>query len=129
MTAYITDNYKPEPNNEIERYLHFVKKLLWAKRGHVELTCLHDLLNAEVEILSTQCFDLLEKFTGALRDVSENTRILVSEIVGVLWATGGTISEFNHYVNIFIFRIDSNLSTICIQIKLKPKNVIKISDK
>lgn len=99
LAAYITANYKPEPENEIEKYLHFVKKILWAKRGTVELTCLHDLLNAEVQILSTQCFDLLEKFSGALRDVSEITRTLVAEIVGVLWATGGTVADFNGYVS------------------------------
>lgn len=79
--------------------MHFVKKILWAKRGVSELTCLHDLLNAEVEILSTQCFDLLEKFTSALRDVSEITRTLVAEIVGVLWATSSTITDFNRYVS------------------------------
>lgn len=99
LNDYIRHNYVPTENNEIQRYLHLVKQILLAKRGDVELTCLNDLLNAELESLIKQCFDLLASFSLALKDVSEGTRVLVAEMVGILWAIGTPISEFNTHVS------------------------------
>lgn len=99
LNAYIRSNYDPTDDNEIQKYLRLVKQILLAKRGNVELTCLNDLLNTESESLTKQCFDLLESFSLALKDVSEGTRVLVAEIVGILWAIGTTIVEFNGHVS------------------------------
>lgn len=99
LNAYIRHNYAPIDDNEIQKYLRLVKQILFAKRGNVELTCLNDLLNAELESLTKQCFDLLESFSLALKDVSEGTRVLVAEIVGILWAIGTKMPEFNGHVS------------------------------
>lgn len=104
LNVYIRQNYAPTEQNEIQRYLHLVKQILLAKRGSVELTCLNDLLNAELESLIKQCFDLLESFSLALKDVSEGTRVLVAEIVGILWAIGTTMPEFNGHVSFGLIR-------------------------
>lgn len=100
MNAYIRNNYSPTDDNAIQRYLSLVKKLLVAKRGNVELMCLNDLLNAELESLTKQCFDMMGSFSSALKDVSEGTRVLVAEIVGVIWAVGmPSLSDFNVQIN------------------------------
>lgn len=77
-----------------------MKQILIAKRGNIELTCIYDMLNAELPSLTQQCFDLLESFAIALKDVSEYTRNLVAQIVGILWAIGSSVSEFNQYVSV-----------------------------
>lgn len=82
----------------MQKYLQLVKQILMAKRGNIELIAIYDLLNAEVEILTKQCMDLLESFLLALKDVSEYTRVLVAQSVGILWATGSSFEDFNQYV-------------------------------
>lgn len=105
LNAYIRDNYEPNDDNEIQKYLLLMKPMLIAKRGSTELICLYDLLNSELEELSKQCYDLLESFGFALKDVSERTRVLVSRIVGILWAIGTPINDFNAHVRPFFFSI------------------------
>lgn len=104
LNAYIRENYGPTDDNGLQRYLLLLKQILPAKRGSTELMCLYDLLNAELETLSAQCRDLLESFALALKDVAERTRVLVSRIVGILWAIGTPISEFNVHVSTFGLR-------------------------
>lgn len=79
-----------------------VKQILIAKRGNIELICIYDLLNAELQLLRQQCSDLQESFALALKDVSEYTRILVAQSIGILWAIGSSFNEFNGYVSIFL---------------------------
>lgn len=107
LNAYIRSNYESNDDNFIQKYSMLVKNILIAKRGNVELMCIYDLLNAELESLTKQCFDLMESFALALKDVSEYTRILVAQSVGILWAIGSSITEFNGYVRIFVFLIAS----------------------
>lgn len=83
----------------MQKYLMMVKQILSAKRGNIELICIYDLLNAELDSLNKQCDDLLESFASALRDVSEYTRVLVAQSVGILWAIGTTNEQFNGYVS------------------------------
>lgn len=99
LNAYIRNNYEANENNFLQKYLQLVKQILMAKRGNIELIAIYDLLNAEVEILTKQCVDLLESFSLALKDVSEYTRVLVAQSVGILWATGNSIDDFNKYVS------------------------------
>lgn len=87
LNEYIRKNYELKEENDLQKYLIFIKQILRAKRGLIELSCLFDLLNSEVDILTHQCFDLLDSFGLALKDVSESTRVLVAKVVGVLWAT------------------------------------------
>lgn len=76
-----------------------VKQILIAKRGNVELICIYDLLNAELQSLNQQCSDLMESFALALKDVSEYTRVLVAQSIGILWSIGSSFDEFNAYVS------------------------------
>lgn len=76
-----------------------VKQILMAKRGNVELICIYDLLNAELQSLNQQCADLMESFALALKDVSEYTRVLVAQSIGILWSIGSSFDEFNRYVS------------------------------
>lgn len=76
-----------------------MKQILVAKRGNIELMCIYDLLNAEQQVLTQQCFDLLESLALSLKDVSEYTRILVAQSIGILWAVGSSPVEFNNYVS------------------------------
>lgn len=98
LNAYIRNNYESNEDNFIQKYMNLVKQILMAKRGNVELFCIYDLLNAELETLTKQCMDLLESFSLALKDVSEYTRVLVAKSVGILWATGSSFDDFNKYV-------------------------------
>lgn len=99
LNAYIRNNYEANENNFMQKYLQLVKQILMAKRGNIELIAIYDLLNAEVEILTKQCVDLLESFSLALKDVSEYTRILVAQSVGILLATGTSIDDLSKYVS------------------------------
>lgn len=101
LNAYICDNYESKDDNFIQKYLLLVKQILIAKRGSTELMCIYDLLNAELEVLTKHCSDLLDSFALALKDVSEYTRVLVAQSVGILWAIGSSMDEFNRYVCIY----------------------------
>lgn len=98
LNDYIRNNYEAKENNFMQKYLQLVKQILMAKRGNIELISIYDLLNAEVETLTKQCVDLLESFSLALKDVSEYTRVLIAQSVGILWATGNSIDDVNKYV-------------------------------
>lgn len=102
MNTYIQDNYEANEENFIQKYLILVKQILVAKRGNIELICIYDLLNAELQTLTQQCNDLLESFALSLKDVSEYTRILVSKSVGILWAIGSSFDQFNAYVSEYL---------------------------
>lgn len=80
---------------EIKNYLALAKRILYAKRGKVELQCLYDLLNASPSTLVNDCLDLKESFMLGLKDVSDLTRILVAQSQGIFMAYGHTESEFN----------------------------------
>lgn len=101
LNAYIQSNYEAIEHNFIQKYLVLVKQILIAKRGNIELNCIYDLLNAELQPLTQQCHDLLESFSIALKDVSEYTRVLVAKTIGILWAIGSSMDEFNQYVSIY----------------------------
>lgn len=101
LNTYIQSNYKASEENFLQKYLVLVKQILVAKRGNIELICVYDLLNAELQTLTQQCSDLQESFALALKDVSEYTRILVAQSIGILWAIGSTFDDFNAYVSIF----------------------------
>lgn len=99
LNGYIQSNYEANEDNFIQKYLILVKQILIAKRGNIELNCIYDLLNAELQPLTQQCYDLLESFSIALKDVSEYTRVLVAKTIGILWAIGSSFDEFNQYVS------------------------------
>lgn len=82
-------------STEIKDYLALAKRILYAKRGQVELQCLYDLLNATPSTLVNDCFDLKDSFMLGLKDVSDLTRILVAQLQGILMAYGNNESEFN----------------------------------
>ncbi|XP_055313108.1 proteasome-associated protein ECM29 homolog isoform X2 [Sitodiplosis mosellana] len=98
LNAYIQKNYEANEENFLQKYLVLVKQILVAKRGNVELICIYDLLNAELQTMTQQCSDLQESFALALKDVSEYTRILVAQSIGILWAIGSSFDEFNAYI-------------------------------
>lgn len=80
---------------EIKNYLALTKRILYAKRGKVELECLYDLLNATPNALVKDCLDLKDSFALGLKDVSDLTRILVAQSQGILMAYGNNDKEFN----------------------------------
>lgn len=80
---------------EIKNYLALTKRILYAKRGKIELECLFDLLNASPSTLVKDCLDLKESFMLGLKDVSDLTRILVAQSQGILLAYGNNEKEFN----------------------------------
>lgn len=80
---------------EITNYLALAKRILYAKRGKVELECLFDLLNASPNSLVGECLDLKDSFMLGLKDVSDLTRILVAQSQGILLAYGNNETEFN----------------------------------
>lgn len=98
LTEYITRNFVDVESNECRRYLELVKKILYAKRGRVELSCLYDLLNASPDVLAKKCTDLIEGFGIGLKDVSDNTRVLVAQSQGILLANGTDEKEFNEQI-------------------------------
>lgn len=100
LNAYIRCNYQATEDNFIHKYLMLVKQILLAKRGNVELICIYDLLNSEVETLNQQCHDIIDSLASSLKDVSESTRIFVAKSIGILWAIGSSLEEFNAYVSI-----------------------------
>lgn len=79
--------------------------MLKAKRGIIELKCLYDILNASPRELAAQCSELVENFSVALKDVSENTRVLVAQVHGILLANERTDKDFNDQVNIFCLHL------------------------
>lgn len=84
---------------EIKNYLALAKRILYAKRGKIELECLFDLLNASPSTLVKDCLDLKESFMLGLKDVSDLTRILVAQSQGLLLAYGNNEMEFNAEVS------------------------------
>lgn len=100
LNAYIRNNYESTEDNFIEKYLVLVKQILVAKRGNIELNCIYDLLNVELESLNEQCFDLRQSLALALKDVSEYTRVLVAKSLGILWSIGSSLEQFNDYVSV-----------------------------
>lgn len=99
LNAYIRRNYQATEDNFVHKYLMLVKQILVAKRGNVELICIYDLLNSEVESLNQQCHSIIDSLAASLKDVSECTRIFVAKSIGILWAIGSTLEEFNSYVS------------------------------
>lgn len=97
LNTYIRQNYQSSPDNALQNYLEFIKRILRAKRGLIELSCVYDLLNAEKSSLTEQCFDLIATLGLALKDVSEATRIVVAKVVGILWSASDE-SVFNEQV-------------------------------
>lgn len=86
------------PEDVITRYLDLVKKILYAKRGRIELSCLFDLLDVLPAKYAPNCIDLLEGFDAGLKDVSDGTRTLVAQVQGILLAYGTTDADFNERV-------------------------------
>lgn len=136
MNAYIRDNYKSNEENFIQKYLNLVKQILMTKRGNVELICIYDLLNAELEILTKQCMDLLESFSLALKDVSEYTRVLVAKSIGILWASGSSFDDFNKYVSEYevSFALALNKCTLsfrskkyCCHCRIDKSNIVTVA--
>lgn len=100
-TKKLIEYVRNEPNNfaEIHKYLTLVKRILYAKRGKIELACLYDLLDASPNVLAKECLDLKESFMLGLKDVSDHTRILVAQSQGILLANGQDEAEFNAEVS------------------------------
>lgn len=99
LNAYIKRHYQATEDNFVHKYLMLVKQILTAKRGNVELMCIYDLLNSELETLNQQCHDIIDSLASSLKDVSESTRIFVAKSIGILWAIGSSLEEFNAYVS------------------------------
>lgn len=99
LNAYIRNNYEANEENYLHKYLLLIKQILVAKRGNIELICIYDLLNSEMETMTQQCSDLQESFSLALKDVSEYTRVLVAPSIGIVWAIGSSFDQFNAYVS------------------------------
>lgn len=98
-----------------------VKQILVSKRGNVELICIYDLLNAELQTLNEQCYDLRESFALALKDVSEYTRVLVAQSIGILWSIGTSLEHFNDYVS-----VERNFQHSCLKFRENDKILIFI---
>lgn len=96
--ALLRSYLETQPEDVINRYLNLVKKILHAKRGRIELSCLYDLLDVLPAKYASPCIDLLEGFDAGLKDVSDGTRTLVAQVQGILLAYGTTDVDFNERV-------------------------------
>lgn len=83
------------PAAVIERYVDLVKRILHAKRGRIELSCVYDLLDVLPAKYAPPCLDLLEGFDAGLKDVSDGTRTLVAQVQGILLAYGTSDADCN----------------------------------
>ncbi|KAI9580609.1 hypothetical protein GQX74_011279 [Glossina fuscipes] len=98
LKRYIISNYEESDNNELYKYVQFVKSSVEAKRCESNLLCLHDLLNAAPELLASSLLYLLEPLNTSLKDVAEIMRIQVAQVVGILRAYGFDDRKFDAYV-------------------------------
>uniref|UniRef100_A0A1I8MU05 Proteasome-associated protein ECM29 homolog n=1 Tax=Musca domestica TaxID=7370 RepID=A0A1I8MU05_MUSDO len=95
LKQYIQCNYEESENNELHQYLLFIQKAVEARRHESNLLCLYDLLSVTPDLLCKSQMHLLEPLTNSLKDVSEDMRSNVAQIVGILWAYGFEENEFN----------------------------------
>lgn len=101
------------PDAVTGRYLDLVKKILHAKRGRIELSCLYDMLDGMPMKYAPSCVDLLEGFDAGLKDVADGTRTLVAQVQGILLAYGTSDGDFNERVGLLgiqLHGIEINLS-------------------
>lgn len=93
LSKYVEENYST--TGEIQKYLDFIKLLIKARGGFNELVCLLDLLNVAPDKLAPQALDMKEKLSESLKAVSEDIRILVGQLWGILFAYGEDDKHFD----------------------------------
>lgn len=93
LSKYVVENYST--TGEIQKYLDLIKMLVKARGGYNELVCLLDLLNVAPEKLAPQTLDMKEKLSETLKAVSEDIRMLVGQLWGILFAYGEDDKRFD----------------------------------
>ena len=66
--------------------------------GQIELNCLYDICNARPNLLTEYTMPLFEILSNSLKDVIENTRIIVSQVMGIILGYINDDKDFDNHV-------------------------------
>ncbi|XP_050090264.1 proteasome-associated protein ECM29 homolog [Anopheles aquasalis] len=80
------------------KYNDLVRRLVIARKGMTELTCLYDLVNGIPDVLVEENKDLLLTLEASLKEISEPTRALIAKVYGALLAYASDDAAFDKQV-------------------------------
>ncbi|XP_058129433.1 proteasome-associated protein ECM29 homolog isoform X1 [Anopheles ziemanni] len=98
LTAFLRKLVADGHRDTIVKYHDLVRRLVIARKGITELTCLYDLVNAIPDELVEENRDLLLTLEASLKEISEPTRILIAKVYGILLAYVSNDEEFDRQV-------------------------------
>uniref|UniRef100_A0A182NSY2 TOG domain-containing protein n=1 Tax=Anopheles dirus TaxID=7168 RepID=A0A182NSY2_9DIPT len=98
LTAYLRRLIADGHRDTVVKYNDLVRRLVIARKGIAELTCLYDLVNGIPDELVEENRDLLLTLEGSLKETSEPTRVLIAKVYGVLLAYVNDDAEFDRQV-------------------------------
>ncbi|XP_053680548.1 proteasome-associated protein ECM29 homolog [Anopheles nili] len=98
LTAFLRRLVSEGQRETIVKYNDLVRRLVVARKGITELTCLYDLVNGIPDVLVEENRDLLLTLEGSLKETFEPTRALIAKVYGVLIAYVCDDAEFDHQV-------------------------------
>uniref|UniRef100_A0A182JBI6 TOG domain-containing protein n=1 Tax=Anopheles atroparvus TaxID=41427 RepID=A0A182JBI6_ANOAO len=98
LTAFLRKLVAAGHRDTIVKYNDLVRRLVIARKGITELTCLYDLVNGIPDVLVEENRDLLLTLESSLKEISEPTRILIAKVYGILLAYVSDDAEFDRQV-------------------------------
>ncbi|XP_050079558.1 proteasome-associated protein ECM29 homolog [Anopheles maculipalpis] len=98
LTAFLRKLIAEGNRETVVKYNDLVRRLVIARKGISELTCLYDLVNGIPDALVEENRDLLLTLEGSLKETSEPTRVLIAMVYGVLVAYVSDDAEFDRQV-------------------------------
>uniref|UniRef100_A0A182W1W8 TOG domain-containing protein n=1 Tax=Anopheles minimus TaxID=112268 RepID=A0A182W1W8_9DIPT len=98
LTAFLRKLIAEGHRDTVVKYHDLVRRLVIARKGISELTCLYDLVNGIPDALVEENRDLLLTLEGSLKETSEPTRVLIAMVYGVLIAYVSDDAEFDRQV-------------------------------
>uniref|UniRef100_A0A182P7H4 TOG domain-containing protein n=1 Tax=Anopheles epiroticus TaxID=199890 RepID=A0A182P7H4_9DIPT len=98
LTAFLRKLIADGHRETVVKYNDLVRRLVIARKGISELTCLYDLVNGIPDALVEENRDLLLTLESSLKETSEPTRVLIAMVYGVLLAYVSDETEFERQV-------------------------------
>uniref|UniRef100_A0A182JSK2 Proteasome-associated protein ECM29 homolog n=1 Tax=Anopheles christyi TaxID=43041 RepID=A0A182JSK2_9DIPT len=98
LTAFLRKLITDGHRDTVVKYNDLVRRLVIARKGISELTCLYDLVNGIPDALVEENRDLLLTLESSLKETAESTRVLIAMVYGVLLAYVSEESEFERQV-------------------------------
>uniref|UniRef100_A0A1S4H7M0 Uncharacterized protein n=1 Tax=Anopheles gambiae TaxID=7165 RepID=A0A1S4H7M0_ANOGA len=98
LTAFLRKLVAEGQRDTVVKYNDLVRRLVIARKGISELTCLYDLVNGIPDALVEENRDLLLTLESSLKETSEPTRVLIARVYGVLLAYVSDEPEFERQV-------------------------------